>query len=105
MAVIPGGAGRAYGRAAPPRKGVALVRRHRREGEVQCRAGSTRRRQRGSASPPGGNPGPRVRLKATIRPETLRGAVRCRSKKLKGRGAHRPAAPCEAKPRAETRRG
>src|SRR3972149_11799840 len=83
MAVIPGGAGRAYGRAAPPRKGIALMRRHRREGGVQCRAGSTRRRQRGSASPPGGNPGPRVRLKATIRPKTLRGAVRSRSKKPK----------------------
>jgi hypothetical protein len=32
-------------------------------------------RQRGSASPPGASPGPRVWLKASIRPKTLRGAV------------------------------
>jgi hypothetical protein len=32
-------------------------------------------RQRGSASPPGGIPGPRERFNATIRPQILRGAV------------------------------
>ena len=42
IAAIPGGLGRAYIAAAPPHKGVALMRRHRREGGVQCRVEATR---------------------------------------------------------------
>jgi hypothetical protein len=75
-------------------QGVAFMRRHRREGGVQCRARvNADPRQRGSASPPGGNPGPRVRLKATIRPQILRGAVRCRLLELKSSRCPSPRCP------------
>ena len=41
MGVIHGGWWCAYIAAAPSHTGVALMRRHRREGGVQCRVGST----------------------------------------------------------------
>ena len=86
----------------PPRGRVLEASSTRGRSAVPGR-GLRRPRQRGSASPPGGNPGPRVRLKATIRPETLRGSGGRRSSMSSDAATIAPA-PLDFKPRAQRRR-
>jgi hypothetical protein len=94
--------GPTYRALIPLHKGVALMRRHRREGGVQCRAGlnaesgnGAQRRHRGVT------PGPRARLKATNRPQTLRGAANGAACKNKWMRCPPPRSPLSPKPRAE----
>src|SRR6185503_11528342 len=93
MGVIPGGWWCAYIAAAPLHTGVALMRRHQREGGVQCRAGSTHELATGLSVAAGWESRSPSEVESddqAINP--ARGGV-CRLLELEGRGAHRPAAP------------